>query len=157
LITVVAADGTTQQIDVTIHGANDAAVIGGDTTGSVTEKGGVSNGTPGVATATGTLTATDVDSAATFVSQTNAAKSFGTFSIEAGGVWSYALADSNVSVQALLPGALPIYLITVVTADGTTQQIDIAVHGANDAAVITGTTTGSVTEKGGINNGTPGV
>src|SRR5438874_215240 len=41
--------------------ANDAAVISGTTTGSVTEAGGVANGTPGTLTATGTLTDTDVD------------------------------------------------------------------------------------------------
>ena len=33
-------------------------------------------------------------------------------------------------------------LVTVATADGTTQVIDITINGANDAAVITGTATG---------------
>ena len=54
LVTVATADGTTRQIDITINGANDAAVITGTVTGSVTEKGGVANGTAGTATATGT-------------------------------------------------------------------------------------------------------
>ena len=44
-----------------------------------------------MATATGTLSATDVDNAATFVVQSNAAKSYGTFSIDALGAWSYTL------------------------------------------------------------------
>ena len=48
-------------VTITINGTNDAAVIAGATTGSVTEAGGVANGTPGTPTATGTLTATDVD------------------------------------------------------------------------------------------------
>ena len=38
---------------ITINGANDAAVITGDTTGSVVEAGGVANGTPGTPIATG--------------------------------------------------------------------------------------------------------
>ena len=33
-------------------------------------------------------------------------------------------------------------MVTVATADGTEQVIDITINGANDAAVITGTATG---------------
>ena len=36
----------------------------------------------------------------------------------------------------------------VVTADGTTQLVSITIHGQNDAAVITGFSTGVVTEAG---------
>ena len=32
-------------------------------------------------------------------------------------------------------------MVTVATADGTEQVIDITINGANDAAVITGTAT----------------
>src|SRR5206468_251280 len=99
-----AAEGTTQQIDVTIHGQNDAAVITGDTTGSVTEAGGVTNGTPGTATATGTLHATDVDSAATFVAQSDVVEAHGRFSIGTAGGWSYTVDDANAAVQALNVG-----------------------------------------------------
>ena len=48
-------------VTITINGANDAAVISGDTTGTVIEAGGVANGTPGTPTATGDLNSTDVD------------------------------------------------------------------------------------------------
>src|SRR6185295_20418598 len=80
LVTVASADGTTKQIDITINGANDAAVITGTATGSVTEKGGVNNGTAGTATTNADLNATDVDSATTFVVQSSVAKTYGTFS-----------------------------------------------------------------------------
>ena len=40
-------------------------MITGDTTGDVTEAGGVNNGTPGTPTATGDLDAADVDNPAT--------------------------------------------------------------------------------------------
>ena len=86
LITVATADGTTREVDVTIEGANDAAVITGASTGAVREKSGVANGTAGVATAGGDLNATDVDSPATFVAQTDAAKSYGIFSINSASV-----------------------------------------------------------------------
>ena len=46
---------------ITINGRNDAAVISGVANGSVTEAGGVDNGTPGTPTATGDLNSTDVD------------------------------------------------------------------------------------------------
>ena len=60
--TVTTADGTAQQlVTITIHGANDAAVITASRRGSVAEAGGVNNGTAGTPTATGTLTDTDVD------------------------------------------------------------------------------------------------
>ena len=36
--------------------------------------------------------------------------------------------------------------ITVATADGTTQVITVTITGTNDAAVITGTSTASLTE-----------
>ena len=56
-------------------------MINGDTTGSVTEAGGVGNGTPGVPMATGVLHATDVDSPSTFVAQDDVAEAYGNFSI----------------------------------------------------------------------------
>ena len=58
-----------QMLEITITPVNDAAAFIGQSTGDVTEKGGVANGTAGVATANGDLDATDVDSAATFVVQ----------------------------------------------------------------------------------------
>src|SRR5207237_5746577 len=61
--TVTTIDGTPQMVTVTINGTNDAAVISGTTTGSVTEDGGTKCDLP---TATGTLTATDVDNAPGF-------------------------------------------------------------------------------------------
>ncbi|RWD96991.1 VCBS domain-containing protein, partial [Mesorhizobium sp.] len=140
-ITVQTSDGTTKDITITINGANDAAVItaNGVQDTSVTEKGGVANGTPGDATASGDLNATDVDNAATFNTQTAAAKSYGTFSIDANGTWSYTLDDNNAAVQALnSTGANTTLheLVTVTTVDGTQQVIDITIHGANDAAAL---------------------
>jgi VCBS repeat-containing protein len=110
-----------------------------------------------VATASGDLDATDVDSAATFVAQSNVTKTYGTFTIDAAGTWSYTLDDGNAAVQALNAGDTLHELVTVATADGTTQVVDVTINGANDAAVITGTATGSVTEKSGVANGTAGV
>ncbi len=61
------------------------------------------------------------------------------FSIDAAGAWSYTLDEDNAAVQALNTGDHAARTMTVATADGTQQVIDITINGANDAAVITGT------------------
>ena len=154
-------DGTAQLVTITINGANDAAVISGTASGNVTEAGGVNNGTPGTPTATGDLNASDVDNPAdawTAVgTATASANGYGTFMIDAAGVWTYTLDDSNAAVEALNVGGTLTDSFTVATVDGTSQVISITITGANDAAVITGNATGAVAEAGGIADGTPGI
>ena len=137
-ITVATADGTQQVVTVTIAGTNDAAVISGTSSASLTE-------TNVVLTATGTLNATDVDSAATFVAQTNVGGNhgYGKFSIGTDGVWSYT-ADS--AHNEFVGGTDYTDSVTVSTADGTEQVITVTVEGTNDAAVISGTSTASLTQ-----------
>ena len=158
--TATTVDGTAQLVTITINGTNDAAVIIGPATGTVVEAGGVANGTPGTPTATGDLTAIDVDNpndAWTAVgTATASANGFGTYTLTAAGVWTYTLDDSNAAVQALNVGDTLTDSFTVTTIDGTAQLVTITIDGANDAAVITGDTTGSVVEAGGVANGTPG-
>ncbi len=158
--TVTTIDGTSKVVSITIHGANDAAVITGVVTGAVTEAGGVANGTAGIPTATGDLNSTDVDNpsdAWTVVSSPTAgASGFGTYTVTASGVWTYTLNDSNASVQALNVGDTLTDTFTVTTVDGTSQLVTVTINGANDAAVITGTAAGAVTEAGGVGSGIPG-
>jgi VCBS repeat-containing protein len=154
--TVSTVDGTTQVVTLTITGANDAAVISGTTTGSVTE---ASGSTPGAPVATGTLTDTDVDNPAntfTVVSSPSASnKGYGTFTITAAGVWTYTLDNTNPAVQALNVSGTLIDTFTVTTVDGTTQVVTITIAGSNDAAVISGATIGSVIEAGSSVTGAP--
>ena len=158
--TVTTIDGTTQLVTVTINGANDAAVISGDITGNVLEAGGVANGAHGVSIATGHLNATDVDNPDNewdpVGSSLRANSGFGTYTLTAAGVWAYTLDDSNAAVQALNVGGTLTDTFTAVTVDGTAQLVTITIHGANDAADITGTATGVVTEAGGVANAYPG-
>ena len=94
--TVTTIDGTPKVVTVTIHGANDAAIISGTTTGSVIEAGCARHDTP---TATGTLTDTDVDNTPnTFTavsSPTASAGGYGTFTMTADGAWTYTLDEAN--------------------------------------------------------------
>ena len=60
-------------------------------------------------------------------------------------------------MQALNVGDTIIDTFTVATVDGTTQLVTVTINGANDAAVISGATAGSVLEEGGVGSGIPGI
>jgi VCBS repeat-containing protein len=138
-ITVAATDGTTQLLTVTIAGSNDAAVITGTSTASLSE-------TNAVLTTGGTLTSTDVDGTANlFTVQSNVAGSngFGKFSIDAAGVWSYTTDSAH---NEFATGTNYTDSITVAAADGTTKVVTVTIAGSNDAAVISGTSTARRTQ-----------
>ena len=127
------ADGTAQVITVTINGTNDAAVITGASTADADrDQRGAEHRRH--------LDATDVDSSATFVAQTDVAGSngYGKFSIDAAGAWTYTM---NGAHDEFVGGHDYTDSITVATADGTAQVITVTMHGTNDAAVITGAST----------------
>jgi len=157
--TVTTIDGTAQIVTITINGSNDSAVISGTATGTVTEAGGVANATPGLPTTTGILTDIDPDNTAnTFtpvITPRLSAGGFGAFTMTALGTWAYTLDNGNATVQALNVGATLTDQFTVTTVDGTAKLVTITINGSNDAAIISGTTTGSVLEAGGIAPGTP--
>jgi VCBS repeat-containing protein len=150
--TVTTADGTRQLVTVTINGSNDAAIISGDTTGSVSE----TDAKCDAPTATGTLTAADVDNPSnTFRavdSPTTSEGGHGTFTMTTDGVWIYTLNDDDHAVQALNVGKTLTDTFTVTSVDGTEQVVTVTINGSNDAAVIYGTKTGCVTEAGGVAN-----
>jgi VCBS repeat-containing protein len=160
--TITVSDGslsTSQVFRVTLNGVNDAAIISGNSAGSVVEAGGVANAAPGTATATGTLTDTDVDNPpntfAPVSSSTRSAGGYGTFTITAAGVWIYTVDNNNSAIQALNVGDKLTDSFTVTTVDGTPQVVTITISGTNDAAIISGTTIGSVVEASGASPGSP--
>ena len=157
--TVTTTDGTFQLVTVTITGSNDAAIISGTTTGTALEAGGVANATPGMPTATGVLTDIDIDNNPnTFTavtSPTASAGGYGTFTMTAAGVWTYTLNNANSAVQALNVGNTLTDSFTVTTVDGTAQVVTITISGSNDAAIISGTASGSVIEAGTASPGVP--
>ncbi|WP_122033012.1 VCBS domain-containing protein [Aliivibrio sp. EL58] len=137
-ITVHSADGTPHQVTITVNGTNDKAVIAGTNSGAVTEESQLHT--------SGTLTVTDVDTGEAHFSNTNIIGTLGTLHLTDNGTWTYDLDNTNPTVQALGQGQQVKDIISVQSADGTPHQITIVVNGKNDAAVITGTTTGAVTE-----------
>ncbi|WP_327440010.1 VCBS domain-containing protein [Pseudomonas donghuensis] len=123
--TVSSADGTATAVTVTITGSNDAAVLSSASI-TLTE-------TDAPLTTNGTLTISDVDSAATFVAQSNTAGSYGQFSLGTGGAWSY-VADS--AHNEFVAGSSYTDTFTVSSADGTATAVTVTITGSNDAAVL---------------------
>nr|WP_253219672.1 VCBS domain-containing protein [Pseudomonas chlororaphis] len=125
--TVSSADGTLTSVTMHILGTNDAAVLSADVA-NLTE----TNAATDISTA-GSLTISDVDSAATFVAQTNTAGNYGTFSIGTGGAWTYA-ADS--AHNEFVAGTTYTDTFAVSSADGTLTSVTVHILGTNDAAVL---------------------
>src|SRR5207248_3263346 len=91
--TVTAADGTTKQVSFTIHGTNDAAVIGAPTVADVTEDVALVGGN---LTATGSIAISDADTGEDHFSTTvsGAAGNLGSLSLNADGSYTYSVANS---------------------------------------------------------------
>jgi VCBS repeat-containing protein len=99
------------------------AIIGGNSQGEV-----ISNSNDAI---TGSLTITDQQPGeAAFIAQENSATSYGFFSLNAGGDWSYTLDDLNTSITSLNEGETLQDTITVNSVDGTSAQIIITIVGA---------------------------
>ncbi|HWA37894.1 MAG TPA: VCBS domain-containing protein, partial [Burkholderiales bacterium] len=129
--TITAADGTQQVVTITIAGANDATVIAGTATGTVVEAGAAGPGTPD---ATGTLTATDPGGAVAFNATTAvSASGYGTYTVTAGGAWTFTLDNTNAAVQGLGAGQSLTDSFTVTTTDGTSQVVMVTINGSDDA------------------------
>ena len=138
--TVTSLGGTTARVVVTVTGADDAAVIGGDTEGAVTED------DVDAARASGTLTVSDPDAGQDgFEGQTEVG-TYGTFALGEDGEWTYTLDNTNEDTDALGAGQKKTEAFTVTSLGGARSEVVVTVTGADDAAVIGGDTEGAVTE-----------
>ena len=138
-----ATASTVKTINIHVDPVSDAASISGTSTGSVTENGTLITGN--------TLTVTDPDTGENrFQTPASLAGTYGTFTFNAtSGVWGYTLNNAAANVQQLTGGQQVHDYLTVTSLDGTASRtIDVTVNGANDAASISGTSTGTVTENG---------
>ena len=137
---------STQSLTITVTGANDSATIAGVSTGSATEDRRQA--------VTGQLTIADVDDGeAHFTAQQNTASAYGSLTLSEDGQWSYALNNSNTSVQALKAGESLTDTLTVESVDGTQHTITVTINGRDDGAVIGGVDTAAVSEDTHVNAG----
>ncbi len=134
IITYTLSDGgatDTATLTLTITGTNDAAAISGALSGSFTED--VDPDTDGLLETTGTLVATDPDTGKSNFQAGSQTGTYGTFTLAANGVWTYAAANNSPVIQALGLGDTLTETFTVLSADGTAQVVSITINGANDA------------------------
>ena len=121
-----------RSIDITLHGAADAAEIGGTAGGAVAED--------GTLTAAGTLTVADRDAGeSAFVAPDSAALTgqYGSFSFDKdSGEWTYTLDNDAAEVQALAGGEPVSDKLTVSSIDGTTKDIVVDISGSNDRPTL---------------------
>ena len=152
-------------VTITITGANDAPVV----TGAV-DNGTVTEGPLPVMVAAGTIDFGDVDLTDAHVTTVTpgAGGYFGTFVANVTNastgdgvgqvIWLF-VAD-NVLRQVARDDQTLVQTYTVEIDDGhggtVSQLVTITITGTNDAAVITGDSTGAVVEAGGVNNAIPG-
>ncbi len=153
-LAVSSIDGTTHTIRITILGAdeiiiNNPAIISGTSTGSVTED--IDPNNNGLLEVGAKLNITDVDAGeAAFIANTINGN-YGNLVINATGNWNYAADNSQIVIQNLATGTTLTDNLIVNSIDGTTHTVQITILGAdeiviNNPAIISGVSTGSVTE-----------
>jgi VCBS repeat-containing protein len=140
---VTSVDGTTSSVKITINGTNDTPVVSGISAGSVQED--VTVVSTNINT-TGLLTITDVDTGEASFQAGSIAGAYGNLTIDATGSWIYTADNNQTAIQQLDQGESLTDTLTVSTYDGTPHTIVITLNGTEDAATISGTTTGTVTE-----------
>ena len=138
---------------VTLHGTNDVAVIGGVSTGDVTEDLAV---VADHISTSGALTIADPDQGqSSFVAQAGAPGSsgFGSFSLDTAGNWTYTADNTQAAIQQLGAGQSLTDSFTATSLDGSASQlVTVTIHGTNDAPVAQAQTV-QVNEDGAIING----
>ena len=127
---------------ITISGANDAPVVSGSTTGSVTEDGTLN--------ANGTLSISDVDTSDNPInfpdeSTTPGDNGYGMFELS-GSTWTYMLNNAHAAVQALDVTETLIDTHTFTASGGSTQVVTVTINGTDDAPVVSGTVSGNLSE-----------
>ncbi len=136
-----------QNFSISLFGANDTAEITGNATGTVTEDGTLS--------ASGKLLVSDRDEGqSSFAAVSNLSGTYGDFTFDANGAWSYTLRNGENNVQALGAADHPTDTLKVYSLDGSaSQDIVVKVNGMNEPAAITGNLGGTVTEDFKLNTG----
>ncbi|MEZ9765517.1 VCBS domain-containing protein [Vibrio splendidus] len=148
--TVENTDGTQATVTVNIMGTNDAAMITGTATGTLTED--INVNAQNKLYVSGQLNITDADAGESGFNyhgynHTALHGSYGKLNISSDGHWGYSADNTQAVIQALGAGQQLTDTIQVTSKDGTTQDIVITINGTNDVAVITGKSSGVVTEE----------
>jgi VCBS repeat-containing protein len=69
--------------------------------------------------------------------QKNSQGTYGVFSVDASGHWTYSATNSDSAIQALKTGDALNDRFTVTSADGTQHTVSVTIQGTNDAPTLT--------------------
>lgn len=115
-------------VALAITGVNDAAVFGGTLNGSI-DPNAVEN------TVSGDASTTDVDGTAdAFLlveAGTSSGNGYGTYQVNASGVWEYTLDKTNAAVARLADGGLLTDTIGLTALDGSVQSVSVQIAPGN--------------------------
>src|SRR4051812_15163966 len=128
---VASADGTASSVTVHILGTNDAAIVSADTA-NLTEA-----NTAAAISTSGTLSISDIDSDPHFVAQTDTAGSYGKFSINANGAWSYTASSAH---DEFVAGTTYTDSFAVAKIGRASCRERVHILGTNDAAIVSADT-----------------
>ena len=150
--TISSLDGTTKNIDFTIKGVNNPAVIGGPSPAAVTED-DAKVLIAGRLTETGHITVSDLDNgeAAFRPTVVPGVGDKGILTLTAAGDYTYSVANSDV--QYLAAGVTQVDTFVIKTIDGTAKTVSFTITGVNDVATISTPTPAKVTEDFGVVGG----
>lgn len=128
-VRVHSADGTSHTLQVTIHGTDDPASFR-STPGEVTEDRAVSPS--GMLTTSGVVVVTDRDDGENHLVPQTLDGRYGRFEIHADGSWHYSADNDQWDIQDLRAGETLSDRVRVQSVDGSTHQIEVVIHGADE-------------------------
>jgi len=131
---LTAEDGTNSTVTITINGINEAAEFVGQTQVTL----GAAD-----AGASGSFSVTDVDNENRFVAETFSGD-YGVLTLTETGGWDYVLNTEDSTVLGLNVGDELAESFTLQAVDGTTLTLTLTITGRNEAAQISGDTTGVI-------------
>ena len=133
---------TCSYLNLTVTGTNDSPVVGG-----LDHALGSTQGTAGgPVTIDGALTILDVDQGEAHFAPQILHGNYGFLNIDPSGQWHYSADSSQSALTGLLPTQSAKETFTVRTADGTTHEIHLEIHGGNTPAIFGGVSNGLVIE-----------
>ena len=138
---VKSIDGTETVVEVSINGTDDAPEITGSAVGEVTEDVNLST--------SGTLIAADIDSGESGFQVMNQSGSYGDFTIDGAGNWTYNAVDSE-AIQLLNTSEILTETFTVTTNGGVATDVVVTINGLDEPPVLVPVTDGPVIEVGSV-------
>jgi VCBS repeat-containing protein len=124
------------QMSINVSAQPDPAVIGGISTGTVTEDDDPDLNN--LIEVSGALTIFDPDAGEALFNAGVFGGTYGVITLTASGDWDYAANNSQPAIQGLTAGATLTDTITISSVDGSTRDIVITIIGTNDAPTASG-------------------